>query len=143
MSSPPGVIKEEKMVNAEQVKSLAASLGFDACGITGAGPLPEAEERLKLWLREGAHGEMKYLENFETRAKNFWKNFPQAKSIIVVGVNYYSNAALPVGAPPCGCPESNSMQHRRTGTCLAPACPLPAGQAGAGRGRQAGVRPYI
>lgn len=78
------------MISAEQVKSLAASLGFDVCGIARAEPLPEAEKRLNEWLREGRHGEMKYLEDFEERAKHFWESFPEAKSIIVVGVNYYS-----------------------------------------------------
>jgi len=78
------------MVTSSQVKSLAASLGFDACGITGAGPIPEAEEKLRRWIQEGRHGEMKYLEDFDSRAKRFWENFPEAKSIIVVGVNYYS-----------------------------------------------------
>lgn len=78
------------MISSGEIKSLAASLGFDACGITPAGPLPAAEEKLKLWLREGRHGGMKYLEDFESRAKRFWENFPEAKSIIVVGVNYYS-----------------------------------------------------
>ena len=78
------------MISSTQVKTLAQSLGFDACGITRAEPLPEAEERMRVWLREGRHGEMKYLEDFESRAKNFWDNFPEAKSVIVLGVNYYS-----------------------------------------------------
>lgn len=91
------------MITADQVKSLALSLGFDVCGITGAGPLPEAEEGLKLWVRAGRHGGMKYLEDFEVRAKRFWESFPEAKSIIVVGVNYYSShsesLALTVSVP--------------------------------------------
>ncbi len=77
-------------MTSEQVKSLASSLGFDACGITRAERLPEAEEELKAWVREGKHGEMKYLEDFESRANRFWRNFPGARSIIVVGVNYYA-----------------------------------------------------
>ncbi|MBI4372888.1 MAG: tRNA epoxyqueuosine(34) reductase QueG [Candidatus Omnitrophica bacterium] len=81
------------MISLDQIKSLARSLGFDVCGITGAGPLPEAEEALRLWVKEGRHGGMKYLEDFEFRAKRFWESFPEAKSIIVVGVNYYSENA--------------------------------------------------
>ena len=79
------------MITSDEIKSLAESFGFDACGITRAEPVPEAEKRLKSWLEEGSHGTMKYLENFEARAKKFWESFPEAKSIIVVGVNYYSN----------------------------------------------------
>jgi len=78
------------VISSTQVKSLAASLGFEACGVTRAEPLPEAEEALKRWVQSGRHGTMKYLEDFESRAKKFWESFPEARSIIVVGVNYYS-----------------------------------------------------
>ncbi len=82
-------------ISSAQIKSLAQSLGFDACGIVFLGrntkPLPEDLERLKEWVAQGFHGTMKYLEDFETRAQKFWENFPEAKSIIVVGVNYYSH----------------------------------------------------
>ena len=78
------------MITSDQVKKLAHSIGFDACGVTRAEPLPEAEEELKRWVGEGAHGEMKYLENYESRARKFWESFPEAKSVIVLGVNYYS-----------------------------------------------------
>lgn len=81
------------MIASDQVKSLAASLGFDACGIIKAERLPEDEKKLKLWLREGRHGTMKYMEEFEIRAGKFWESFPEAKSIIVVGVNYYSTGS--------------------------------------------------
>lgn len=89
-------------LTADQVKSLVLSLGFDVCGITGAGPLPEAEEALGLWVKEGRHGGMKYLEDFERRAKRFWESFPEAKSVIVVGVNYYSNAGCASETKPVG-----------------------------------------
>ena len=90
------------MISAGQVKSLALSLGFDVCGITGAGPFPEAEEALGLWVKEGRHGGMKYLEDFELRAKRFWESFPEAKSIIVVGVNYYSGSENEGAGSPTG-----------------------------------------
>lgn len=78
------------MISSSRVKSIAASLGFDACGIARAEPLPETENGFRRWVTEGNHGEMRYLEDFEARAKKFWEGFPEAKSIIVVGVNYYS-----------------------------------------------------
>ena len=85
-------------VSSNQVKFLASSLGFDACGIVPVNGgetsfLKEDSDRLKQWVTQGFHGTMKYLEDFESRAKKFWKNFPEAKSIIVVGVNYYSQEA--------------------------------------------------
>lgn len=105
------------MITPSQIKSLAQSLGFDACGIVSldvrarhAVPLQEETQRLKEWVAQGFHGTMKYLEDFESRAEKFWANFPEAKSIIVVGVNYYSHphpAPLPVGEREMG--EGKSM----------------------------------
>lgn len=86
------------MITPDRIKSLAQSLGFDACGIVSldrnAKPLQEDLERLKEWIAQGFHGTMKYMEDFESRAEKFWENFPEAKSMIVVGVNYYSHAPL-------------------------------------------------
>jgi epoxyqueuosine reductase len=86
------------MITSSQIKSLAASLGFDACGIVAISggaeqtlPWQEETEQLRQWVEGGCHGEMKYLEDFETRAKRFWDDFPGAKSVIVLGVNYYSH----------------------------------------------------
>ena len=53
------------------IKRLAQEAGFDACGITVPTPLKEAEAKLSNWIREGKHGDMRYLENYENRAKNF------------------------------------------------------------------------
>jgi epoxyqueuosine reductase QueG len=100
------------MISSSEIKSLATSVGFDACGIvriesavgaalsrpfsqgaeTAPLPFPKDVEHLKQWVAEGRHGTMKYLENFESRARRFWEGFPEAKSIIVVGVNYYSRS---------------------------------------------------
>ncbi len=47
---------------ADQIKTLALSLGFQQCGITGTDLSAEAEP-LKAWLDKGYQGEMNYLEN--------------------------------------------------------------------------------
>ncbi len=78
------------MLTKDRIKSIASEMGFHACGITAVKSLPEAESALKAWTDEGKHGEMKYLENYEERKNNFWGRFSDAKSIIVLGVNYYS-----------------------------------------------------
>ncbi|MBI4388499.1 MAG: tRNA epoxyqueuosine(34) reductase QueG [Candidatus Omnitrophica bacterium] len=79
-------------ISSDLIKQLAHETGFDACGITVPFPLKEAEQRFSDWVGEGKHGEMRYLENYCERAKKFWDGFPNAKSIIVLGVNYYSNS---------------------------------------------------
>lgn len=47
---------------ADKIKTLALSLGFQQCGITGTDLSAEAEP-LKAWLDKGYQGEMSYLEN--------------------------------------------------------------------------------
>ena len=79
------------MLTKNKIKSIADEMGFHACGVTLVKAFPEAEAALKTWTEQGKHGEMKYLENYEERKTNFWSRCPAAKSIIVLGVNYYSN----------------------------------------------------
>ncbi len=78
-------------MNSYIIKQLAHDAGFDACGITTPDPMPDAEEKMERWLGEGKHGGMKYLEDYKKRSEDFWSRFPWAKSIIVLGLNYYSD----------------------------------------------------
>jgi epoxyqueuosine reductase len=74
---------------ATEIKQRARTLGFDLVGITTAEPPPHAEQ-LQHWLGKNFHGEMGYM------AKNTPKRLapsailPNARSIIVVGLNYYT-----------------------------------------------------
>ncbi len=79
-------------ISSDLIKQLARESGFDACGVTIPLSFREAEQKLSEWIRDGKHGEMRYLENYRERAKKFWSGFPNAKSIIVLGVNYYSDS---------------------------------------------------
>jgi epoxyqueuosine reductase len=75
---------------SEIIKDKAFELGFDLCGIAQSRPLKEREPILKKWCSEGMNGEMTYLgQNIEKRI-NPAKLFPNAKSVIVTGLNYYS-----------------------------------------------------
>lgn len=96
------------LLTKERIKLMAHEIGFHACGITEAEPLPNsrgsfgltaAEVRLKNWTKQGKHGEMKYLEQYDERKANFWSRFSDAKSIIVLGVNYYSDRGEACLAP--------------------------------------------
>lgn len=77
---------------SDRIKALARETGFHACGITIPNADPEAESRMNEWIGQGKHGNMKYLENYSERKQNFWSRFPDAESVIVLGVNYYSAA---------------------------------------------------
>jgi epoxyqueuosine reductase len=73
------------------IKSEALRLGFDACGIARAEPLPEDRSRLLSWLHNGYHADMQYMErNLEKRADPTML-VDQARSVVVVLQNYYPN----------------------------------------------------
>jgi epoxyqueuosine reductase len=76
---------------SEMIKSEARQLGFDACGIAKAEYLEADASHLKIWLDSKMNGDMKYLE------KHFYKRVDpvnlvkDAKSVIVVLLNYYTD----------------------------------------------------
>ncbi len=78
----------------EFIKDCALKLGFDIVGIAPAEPLVEDGERLKNWLEKGFHADMDYMKrNFELRI-NPTLHLESAKSIIMLGVNYFNKKAV-------------------------------------------------
>ena len=77
---------------ADAVKAKARELGFDLVGITGAEPSAFAAEYQE-WIARGYHGEMGYLERNLDRRSDPRELLPDARSIVVVGMNYYTEAA--------------------------------------------------
>ncbi len=75
--------------NTALVKSTAKQLGFDFCGISKAEFLAEEAPRLEKWLREGRHGEMKYMENYFDKRLNPSLLVEGAKSVVSLLYNYY------------------------------------------------------
>ena len=74
----------------ESIKSQALELGFEKVGIVPAGPLTEEHVRLEEWLRRGYHAEMPYMARDPEQRGDPRKIFPEAKSVIVVALNYYT-----------------------------------------------------
>lgn len=75
--------------NTAFIKSTAARLGFDHCGIAKAELLTEDAKRLEAWLNKGMHGKMQYMENnFDLRIDPT-KLVPGAKSVITLLLNYF------------------------------------------------------
>jgi epoxyqueuosine reductase len=78
------------MVNlTTQLKQNALDLGFELVGITPARPSAFAAE-YHAWLDKGYAGEMGYLHRNLERRLDPRELVPGAKSIIVVGMNYYT-----------------------------------------------------
>ncbi len=71
-------------MSAARVKAAATAAGFDLCGVARAEP-GEEDARLRAWLDNGYHGDMKYME----RRKDVRALLPGCRSVIALGVNYY------------------------------------------------------
>lgn len=73
------------------IKQKAFNLGFDLCGIAPSRPIKERENILREWCARGMNSEMDYLgKNIEKRINPEFL-VPGAKSVIVTGLNYYTD----------------------------------------------------
>jgi epoxyqueuosine reductase len=79
-------------ISGEEIKreliAFARELGFDSCRVAACAPPPHATE-FRNWLSEGAAGEMHYMERGEQKRCDPQKVLPDARSIIVVALNYF------------------------------------------------------
>ncbi|MGD0016411.1 MAG: tRNA epoxyqueuosine(34) reductase QueG [Verrucomicrobiia bacterium] len=95
-----GIKRHGKMplgpVLALQIKRQARELGFDLVGITTANP-PLHADQYQQWLANGCHGEMDYLARNVDKRIAPQKILPDARSIVVVGMNYNVEAVVPSG----------------------------------------------
>ncbi|HEY4485345.1 MAG TPA: tRNA epoxyqueuosine(34) reductase QueG [Nitrospiria bacterium] len=79
----------------------ARALGFDAVGIAPAARLTQDGEALSRWLSEGRHGGMAYLAREPHRRAEPEAVLPGARSVIVLGLNYFpSDTSEPPAAEP-------------------------------------------
>ena len=97
------------MSPADQIKQKARELGFDLVGITTADPPPHADQ-YRQWLADGFHGEMGYMARRAEERADLNRVLPGVKSVIVVGMNYYSGT----GVPPVLSPQMNGQDTRST-----------------------------
>ncbi|MCT4616207.1 MAG: tRNA epoxyqueuosine(34) reductase QueG [Marinifilaceae bacterium] len=81
----------EKVQLSNLIKRKALDLGFDLCGITDANELREEKEHLETWLSNSYNSEMKYMENNFEKRLNPSLLVENTKSVVVVGLNYYSD----------------------------------------------------
>jgi epoxyqueuosine reductase len=67
---------------------LARDLGFDSCRVAACSA-PAHVDKFRDWLKEGAQGEMEYMARGEEKRRDPKKILPNAKSIIVLALNYF------------------------------------------------------
>jgi len=71
------------------IKDQALALGFEACGITKATPLPESETvYFSSWLKQNFHAGMQYIEKNSDKRYNPCLLVGGCCSIVVVAMNY-------------------------------------------------------
>ncbi len=75
--------------NSDWIKSEAARLGFNFCGISKAEFLKDEAPRLEEWLSRGYQGKMSYLENHFDKRLDPTLLVPGAKSVVSLLYNYY------------------------------------------------------
>ncbi len=82
-------MNQNKSQNTALIKAEAERLGFISCGISKAGFLEEEAPRLEKWLKEGRHGEMRYMENYFDKRLDPTKLVEGSKSVISLLLNYF------------------------------------------------------
>ena len=76
-------------ISSESIKKKAQELGFQKVGIARADPTPKEKNDLETWLDQGRHATMGWMEKRKDERGNIHTYFPEAKSIISVGMNYH------------------------------------------------------
>lgn len=88
------------MIDAQQVKAKAIALGFHQVGIAAIEPTPSEREQaskaaLNRWLGQGFQADMDWMKS--PRRQNVREILPDAKSMICVALNYYTDVQRPNG----------------------------------------------
>lgn len=72
----------------ENLRAEALSMGFDVFGVAPIDADVQADY-FKKWIADGMHGEMEWMGKDTERRTEVTRVLPEARSIIVVGLNYY------------------------------------------------------
>ncbi|MFO7525169.1 MAG: tRNA epoxyqueuosine(34) reductase QueG [Ignavibacteriaceae bacterium] len=80
-----------KKLTNQIVTSLSKEFGFDLVGFAKAAPLSEEAQKLELWLDKGYQAAMGYMEKNVHKRKDVKEILPEAKSVISLAVNYYTD----------------------------------------------------
>lgn len=88
---PPAPALSAERLKLELVRH-ANALGFDRCRVAAANP-PRHAENFRTWLRDGAAGEMDWLQRGEGKRCDPALVLSGARSVVVVAMNYWQGDA--------------------------------------------------
>ena len=72
------------------IRTSAENLGFSKLGIAPATAKQKSAIRLDSWLQKGYHSTMRWMEKRADERGDIGKYYPEAKSVISVGLNYFT-----------------------------------------------------
>ena len=75
-----------------QLVSFAREIGFDSCRVAACNAPAHANE-FREWLRDGAYGEMNYMQRGEEKRCDPQSILPNAQSIVALALNYFQGDA--------------------------------------------------
>lgn len=75
-----------------RIMAQALALGFTSCAVASPDAIPEAPSRLRLWLDEGAHGEMAWMEARADQRADPATLWSEVRSILMLGMSYAPSA---------------------------------------------------
>lgn len=79
--------------------SHAKEIGFDSCRVARC-KAPRHGNAFREWLRDGAHGEMNYMQRGEEKRCDPDKILPGAQSIVVLALNYFQGSESSIAFQP-------------------------------------------
>jgi epoxyqueuosine reductase len=100
------MIQISKAELKSQLVSFARQIGFDSCRVVACTAPAHATE-FREWLRQGAHGEMNYMQRGEEKRCDPKKVLPDAKSIVALALNYFQ------GDTPAGDTPADTEDEKR------------------------------
>jgi epoxyqueuosine reductase len=82
----------------EAIRDEALAIGFDAVGFAAARLADRARADLRQYLDRGYHGDMGWLADTAARRGDPQALWPEARTVVVLGVNYGAEADPLAGA---------------------------------------------
>ena len=73
-----------------EIKEKAMEIGFEKIGIARVESTNKAQSNLETWISKGRHASMEWIDKRKEERGNIYNYFPEAVSLISVGMNYYS-----------------------------------------------------